>query len=492
MNPANIHTPIDQAKKRLYELLLQEGGVRVSEQVIRPRRESHFLPLSFAQQRLWLLDQIDPGQVAYNMSSGLRFRGELDVNALEASLNEIVRRHEILRTSFRAIGGEPRQVISAPGAWQLQRLDLGHEAAEKREEEARRLVSEIAHRPFDLQHDSMFRAVLIKLDEEDHILFLAMHHIVSDGWSIGVLFKELSTLYEAFKRGEESPLPELPIQYADYALWQRDDVQRSVPERQLSYWKETLKEAPVMLELPLDHPRTVVQSRRGAVETIKLSGELTEKINTLRRAEGATLFMTLLVAFQALLSRYSGQTDISIGTPIAGRNKREIEGLIGFFVNTVVLRTDLSGQPSFREALRRAKKVALGAYANQDVPFQKLVEELQPERVLNHQPLFQVFFSLLGEEKSPVSMDGLRVENVGYKTEKTQFDLMLTVGHLADGLGASFCYNTELFDAETIRRMLGHFRQLLRAAVEQPDIPFTRLPLLTGDERQLLLEKWND
>ena len=494
INPASVHTPIDQAKKRLYELLLQEGGVRVSDQgVIRPRRTDHSLPLSFAQQRLWLLDQIDPGQVAYNMSSGLRLRGELDVNALEASLSEIVRRHEILRTSFSAIGGEPRQVIAAPGAWRLQLLNLDHEAVEKREEEARRLVSEIAHRPFDLRHDSMFRAVLIKLDEEDQVLVLGMHHIVSDGWSIGVLFRELSTIYNAFKRNEESPLLELPIQYADYALWQREELQRAVPERQLSYWKQTLKGAPVMLELPVDHARTIVQSRRGAVETIKLSAELTEKINSLRRAEGATLFMTLLVAFQMLLARYSGQTDISVGTPIAGRNKREIEGLIGFFVNTVVMRTDLSGQPSFREALRRAKKVALGAYANQDVPFQKLVEELQPERVQNHQPLFQVFFSLLSEEGSAISMmDGLRVENVGYKTEKTQFDLMLTVGHLAGGLGASFCYNADLFESETIRRMLDHLRQLLRAAVDHPDVPFTRLPLLTGAERKLMLEQWND
>ena len=352
------------------------------------------IPLSFAQQRLWFLDQYEPNSSVYNIPSALRLKGSLDIAALEQSLNEIVRRHESLRTTFAAVDGEPLQLIAPALRMSVPITDLTHHSASDREHEAQRLATEQAREPFDLSQGPLLRVLLLCLGQDDHVLVLSMHHIVSDGWSRGVFYHELSMLYQAYTQGNPSPLSELPIQYADFAVWQRQWLQGEVLEDQLSYWKKQLAGAPALLQLPTDRPRPAVQSYRGAVQSIELSQELTQGLQALSARQGVTLFMTLLAVFQTLLYRYTGQNDIVVGSPIANRNRAEIEGLIGFFVNTLVLRTDLSGNPTFKELLTRVRETALGAYTHQDLPFEKLVEELHPQRSLSRSPLVQVLFNL--------------------------------------------------------------------------------------------------
>ncbi|MGH7828769.1 MAG: amino acid adenylation domain-containing protein, partial [Candidatus Binatia bacterium] len=335
------------------------------------------LPLSFAQQRLWFLDQFVPNSSFYNVPIGLRLKGPLDVSPLERSLNEIVRRHEALRTTFPTVAGQPVQLISASPVLPLPIVDLTHLAASEREDEALRLANEEAQRPFDLARGPVLRTILFHLAAEDHILLLTLHHIVSDAWSTGVLYRELTVLYEAFSRGGSSPLPELPIQYADFAQWQRDRLQGELLEQQLSYWKKQLQNIP-RLQLPTDRPQPAVQSFRGAAESIVLPNELAHGVKELSRKTKTSLFMTLLSVFKVLLYRYTGQEDIAVGSPIANRGNLALEGLIGFFLNTLVLRTDLSGHPSFLKLLARVREVALESYSHQELPFEKLVEELQP------------------------------------------------------------------------------------------------------------------
>ncbi|MBA3356383.1 MAG: amino acid adenylation domain-containing protein, partial [Pyrinomonadaceae bacterium] len=338
------------------------------------------LPLSFAQQRLWFLDQLEPNSSFYNMPQAIRMSGPLDTQALRKTLTAIAARHESLRTSFTMTDGDPVQVIAPAMSVELPVVDLSDLSESEREAEARRLATEEARRPFDLEHGPLLRATLLRLFEEEHVLLLNMHHIVSDGWSMGVLFRELGTLYQAFSIGNPSPLPELPIQYGDYAVWQREWLAGERLEQQLSYWKEQLSGAPPILNLPADHPRPAAQSYRGTRQSVRLSKKVTERLKALTQQEGSTLFTTMLAAFQTLLMRYTGQEDIVVGSAIAGRGRAEVEGLIGFFVNTLVLRTDLSGGPSFRELVGRVREVTLGGYEHQDLPFEKLVEELQPER----------------------------------------------------------------------------------------------------------------
>ncbi|RMF36691.1 MAG: non-ribosomal peptide synthetase, partial [Chloroflexi bacterium] len=382
-------------KRALLELLLKEEGVDLSRSLILPRkREGNALPLSFAQQRLWFLDQLAPNTPLYNIPDAIRLRGPLDVAVLERSLNEIVRRHESLRTTFRATDGKPVQVIAPTLKLPLPLVDLSGLPKAAREAEVQRLATEEAQRPFDLSRGPLLRVTLLRLGDEEHVALLTMHHIISDGWSMRVLVQELAALYDAFSHGRPSPLPDLPIQYADFALWQREWLQGEVLEEQLAYWKQQLSGSPPVLELPTDRPRPPVQSFRGAHRPFMLPRPLSQAIKALCRREGVTPFMLLLAAFQTLLHRYTGQDDISVGTPIANRNRAEIEGLIGYFANTLVLRTDLSGDPPFRELLKRVREVALGAYAHQDLPFEMLVDALQPERDLSHTPLFQVMFVL--------------------------------------------------------------------------------------------------
>ncbi|HEU0052909.1 MAG TPA: condensation domain-containing protein, partial [Longimicrobium sp.] len=337
-----------------------------------PVERTGALPLSFAQERLWFLDRLEPGSAAYNLPTAWRLGGALDAAVLERALGEIVRRHEALRTTFAEVDGSPVQVVAPFDGFALPVEELSALGEADREAAVRHRAREEAARPFDLSAGPLFRAALLRLTADDHVLLLSMHHVVSDGWSTGVLFRELSALYEAYRAGRESPLAELPVQYADYAVWQREQLEGEVLERQLSYWRERLSGAPELLELPTDHPRPPVQSYRGASVPVELSPELLERLQALGRREGATLYMTLLSAFQVLLSKYSGSDDVVVGSPIAGRTRKEIEELIGFFVNSMVLRTDLSGDPSFREVLRRAREVTLGAYENQEVPFERL------------------------------------------------------------------------------------------------------------------------
>ena len=373
----------------------------------------------------------------------------------------------------------------------LSVVDLRELPEVEREAEARRLATAEAQQPFDLARGPLVRTAVLQLGDEDHILLLTMHQIVSDSWSTGVLFQELSVLYEAFSTDNPSPLPEPTLQYADFARWQRQWQQGEVLEQQLSYWKQRLGDTLPVLELPTDRPRPTKQTYRGATHSLTLPSSLSESLKALSRQEGVTLFMTLLAAFQTLLYRHTGQDDIVVGTPIAGRNRAEIEGLIGFFVNTVVLRTNLAGNPSFRELLGRVREVALGAYAHQDLPFEKLVEELQPERDLSHTPLFQVMFQLSNDPGEAPQLPGLNVENFEFDSGITKYDVTLEVIEKVAGLCCRFKYNPDLFDAATITRMGGHLQTLLKAIVADAGQSIARLPLLTETERQQLLIEWN-
>src|SRR6185369_15908335 len=403
-----------------------------------------------------------------NLTLARRLRGTLNVEALRDAFTEIVRRHEVLRTSFASIDGQPLQVIAEPKPLHVPITDLSHLTLEEREAETRRQVQNELCQPFDLQCGPVLRVQLLKLAEAEHALLMTLHHVASDGWSMGVLFRELSTLYNAFSEGRPSPLAELPVQYADYAAWQRQYLQGEVFDQQLNYWKEHLGGAPGLLELPTDRPRPAVQTYKGAGENFRLPKELTLALKQLSQREGVTLFMTLLAAFQVLLSRYSGQEDIVVGSPIAGRNRKETEGLIGLFVNTLALRADLSGEPTFRQVLAGVRKACLGAYAHQDIPFERLVEELRPERSLSYQPLFQVMFHLHEAEREQVVLNGLTQHGVNAKSETAKFDLLLAMDD-GERLGGLISYNTDLFEAETVRRMCGHFQQLLQSAVSAPE-----------------------
>jgi amino acid adenylation domain-containing protein len=449
------------------------------------------LPLSFAQERLWFLDRLEPGSATYNILAAWRLGGALDEAALERSLSEIVRRHEALRTVLGEVDGSPVQVVVPFGGFVLPVEDLSGVGEADREAAVRRRAAEEARRGFDLSAGPLFRPALLRVGEEDHVLLLAMHHVVSDGWSIGVLFRELSALYAAYREGRESPLPELAVQYADYAVWQRGQLAGEVLEGQLGYWKERLAGAPELLELPADHSRPAVQTFRGATVPVELSLELLERLQALGRSEGATLYMTLLGAFQVLLSKYAGSEDVVVGSPIAGRTRREVEELIGFFVNTLVLRTDLSGDPSFREVLRRAREVTLGAYEHQEVPFEKLVAELQPERSLTHSPLFQVMFALQNAEGRGAALPGLEVSGVGAGLASAKFDLSLELAATPQGLRGGLNYSTDLFERGTIVRMLSHLERVLEQVARRADVRLSQLELLSADEREQVLDAWN-
>jgi len=450
------------------------------------------IPLSFSQQRLWFLDQLDPGSFTYNLFSAYRLKGELNVAALEQSSREIVRRHEVLRTVFKSEGGNPVQVVLPTLAITIPVFDLrGTVSEEDRWAEVRRVVKEEAQRPFDLATGPLLRITLLQLADDEYVLLRAMHHIVSDGWSGGVLFRELAALYEAFSNGQPSPLADLTTQYTDYAVWQRQWFQGEILESQLAYWKKQLENIPT-LQLPTDRPRPVLQSSRGGRQYFSLSNTLSSELKELSSQHGATLFMTLLAAFQTLLSRYSGQTDIAIGSPVAGRSRREFESLIGFFLNTLVLRTDLSGNPTFVEAMTRVREMCLGALSHQELPFEKLVEELQPERDLGHNPLFQVTFAFQNTPRFAPQLSGVRVNQLEVDTGIARFDLHLFMEEI-DGQLRGYCdYDTDLFDAATIERMVGHFQTLLEGIIANPDLRISELPLLGQVERNRLLTEWND
>jgi amino acid adenylation domain-containing protein len=478
----------------LLDLLLEDEGIGLTRtQQILATDGRDDLPLSFAQQRLWFLDQLEPGSATYNIPAAVRLTGALNVAALERTLDEVVRRHEVLRTVFISEAGQPRQLVREHTAQALEVTDLSHLPQVEREVEAHLRASEEAQRPFDLGRGPLLRTSLLKLGTEEHVLLLTMHHIVSDGWSAGVLVREMGALYAAYAQGGESPLEELAIQYGDYARWQREWLQGEVLEEQLGYWREQLAGAPPVLELPTDRPRPAVQTFRGARLPFALSPELSEALRVLGRREGATLFMTLLAAFDVLLSRYTGQDDIVVGTPIAGRTRAEVEGLIGFFVNTLVVRAQVDAESSFREVLGRVKEACLGAYAHQDVPFEKLVEELHPERSLTHTPLFQVCFVLQNNSIPNLNFEGLTLTpSTDTESVTAKFDLTLVLSDREGALTGAVEWRTDLFDADTVRRMLGHFEKLLQGIAEAPDCPISQLALLSEEERFRLLYDWNE
>jgi amino acid adenylation domain-containing protein len=479
-------------RQALLHRILRQKAVQAREPgAIRPRGSDAPAPLSFAQERLWFLDRLEPGSAAYNIPAALRLTGALDERALERALGEIVRRHEALRTVFAEVDGAPVQVIAPFGGFALPVEDLSGLSEADREAAVRGRAGEEARRAFDLSAGPLFRTALLRLGEEEHVLLLTMHHIVSDGWSMGVLNRELSALYTAYREGRESPLSELPVQYADYAVWQRGQLAGEALDRQLAYWRERLADAPELLELPTDHPRPAVQTYRGASVPVELSPELLERLQALGRSEGATLYMTLLGAFQVLLSKYGGGDDVVVGSDIAGRTRRELEELIGFFINTLVLRTGLGGDPSFREVLGRVREATLGAYKNQAVPFERLVAELRPERSLSHSPLFQVMFTLQNAGGGGGALPGLKVEGAGAEMENAKLDLSLTLMETAQGLRGTLAYSTDLFERGTIVRMAGHLARVLEQVAADADVRLSRLALAGPEERARVVEEWN-
>jgi amino acid adenylation domain-containing protein len=448
-------------------------------------------PLSYAQERMWFLDQLVPGNPAYNRPTGYRLHGPLDAAVLERCLGEIVERHEVLRTTFSSRDGLPFQVVSRDPSLSFEIVDLKELPGARRRMESERLAAAEAQRPFDLAKGPLLRATLIALHETEHILLLVTHHIVFDGWSEAIFLRELTTLYEAFARGEPSPLPALPTQYVDYAVWHRRRLHGGIFADQLSYWKRQLSGAAV-LDLPTDRPRPAVQTFRGAKKFAALPKNLVAELKALSRREGATLFMTLLAAFQTLLHRYTGQNDIVVGSPIAGRTLPEIEGLIGVFINTLVFRGDLSGNPKFTELMARTRKTALDAYERQDLPFEKLVKELRPERDPSRTPLFQVMFVFENTPHAELDFPGLTASRFELDGGTAKLDLSVSVEETAGSLNAIFEYNTDLFGHDTISRMLGHFETLLQSIAANPEERLSDLPLLTEIERRQLLMQWND
>ena len=482
-------TGLSVEKRQLLERYLKTAGLNLSRTVILPQsRETNKFPLSFAQQRLWFLDQLEPNSAVYNIPDMQQFSGPLNLAALERSMSELIRRHESLRTTFQSIDGEPVQVIAEAQPRKIEVIDLSHLPQGEREAEAQRMARDEGEVPFDLSRGPLFRFRLVKLEEEEHLLLLTMHHIIADGWSLGVLGRELSALYQAFSMDQSSPLEELTIQYADFAVWQRQWLQGETLEKQLAYWREKLGGELPVLDLLTDRPRPPVQTYRGSAEERILSAEVTERLKQVSTENGATLFMTLLAAFNVVLWRYTRQQDILIGSPIANRNRTEIEGIIGFFVNTLVLRSTVNPEMSFREFLAQVRETTLGAYGHQDVPFERLVEELQPERTLNRPPLFQVMLTLQTWEE--MHLDGLEMTSMNTKREVTKFDLSLFLSETEIGLYSWGAYNTDLFDGSTIARLLKHFHTLLEEIAANPDARLSELSLMTTEETQQF-EQWN-
>jgi len=490
--------------RRLFESpTVEELGVMVEREVkerggkkegregpalVRVSREGR-LPLSYAQQRLWFLDQLTPGSTWYNMVGALRVHGPLDRGALKRSLEELVRRHEVLRTRFEAVEGEPWQVIEKELKLELPEIDLSGVAGEELEAETERRVQEEAGTAFDLKNGPLLRVKLLRQGEREHVLVVNMHHVVSDGWSVGVLVREVSAMYQAYSSGKESPLEELEIQYADYSAWQREWLVGEVLEEQLGYWKKELEGVGV-LEIPTDRRRPPIPTQNGASVRLKLGGGLSRKIKEMAQREGVTLFMLLLAAYQSLLHRYGWQKDIAVGSPIAGRTRPEIENLIGFFVNTLVMRANFAGQPTFREVLQQVKERTLGAYAHQDVPFERLVDELQPDRGLGRTPLFQTMFILQNAPSAVLNLGMTQLEPFRIQSTTARFDLMLVLGESEEGLEGTLDYDTDMYEEETARGMGERLEILLEGIVEDAGRGVWEYGLLREEEREELVKGW--
>lgn len=463
-------------KLALFFMRLKGASVETTDdQVIPRRKDNNLIPLSFAQQRLWFIDQLDPNTPAYNMPAPVRFTGPMNIPVLERSLQEIVRRHEALRTTFEAIDGQPVQVIAPELKLPITLIDLRSLPENERMAEARRHASEDGMKPFDLRNGPLLRVTLLRLADEDLAILLTMHHIITDGWSIGVFFRELRVLYQAYSAGLSSPLPDLTIHYPDYAVWQRQGLRNGVLERQLAYWKKQLYGAPALLELPMSRPRPAVQSSVGRLIPLVIPKSLTASLRELSKREGVTLFMNLAAAFKALLHCYTESLDIVVGSNVANRSHQRTEDLIGFFINQLVLRTDLSGNPAFRELLVRVRDVALGAYANQDVPFEKVVDALKPERSLARQPLFQFKIDLQNAPVSSLHLPGFTLSPLDIVITVTHTDVTLSMLDSGDVITGFIQYSTDLFDHSTIKRMLDHFQMILTRVVAEPEVQLSTL-----------------
>lgn len=452
-------------KRALLEALLERDGVsRRRVDRIQRRTDRAVIPASYAQQGLWLIDQLGLGSSLYSLPMGKRIEGPLDPQAFARSLNEVVRRHESLRTNFSVLDGEPVQVISAPQVVSLPVIDLSHLEADRREAELQRIATAEAEQPFDLCRGPLLRASLVRLDQDDHIFLLTMHHIVADGWSCGVLFGELGELYDAFAQRRDSPLAELELQYADFAIWQREWLRVEVLDEQLGYWRRQLAGAAPRLELPIQRAGALSENQAGASTTFSVSQDVTARLMARSRTEGVTLFMTLLAAFQLVLARYSGQVDIVVGTPSAGREREEVQPLIGLFVNTLLLRTNLDGDPTFSEFLARVKEVVLAAHAHQDLPFMRLVEELRPDRSSSNQPLCQVTFQLQQSPQESLAFHGLQCTTWPRGLAvAAKFDLGVCVIESAGCLSGVIEYNSDLFERSSIQRLASHYHNLLES-----------------------------
>ena len=475
--------------ERIHEARLEESTSKPS--LIPVSQRDKPLPLSFAQQRMWFFDQLESSSSTYNIPLVIRVGGALDVEALERSLNDLVARHEILRTTYTVVDETPVQLIASELKLSVPLTDVSDIHESERDEQVQQLIKSEAREPFSLSTGPLLRMSVLRLKEEDYVLMLTLHHVLADGWSMGVMVRELEILYQAHLNGKTGRLPELPIQYADYAVWQREMMQGEELETQLDYWKRQLADLPDALDLPTDRPRPSKQTFRGALKTFTIDRDVFQPLQALNCEEGTTLYMLLLAAYQTLLHRYTNQSDIVVGSAIAGRNRAELEGLIGFFVNTLVMRTDLSGDPSFRKLLGRVREVALQAYAHPDVPFEQLVEVLQPVRDPSRPPLFQTMLILQNGLLRSQELSGLTFGSIQVDREASMFDLTLYFNETEEGLSATVEYNTDLFDEGTIERLAGHFEQLLTSIAANPDQSLSRLSLLTHPEAQRLLVEWN-
>jgi amino acid adenylation domain-containing protein len=482
-----------QQRKLLAQKLTQDKKAASDTQqpVITPRHR-HQAALSFAQERLWFIHQMDPHSPHYNEAIPIYIRGAVQVSVLENILNPIVERHAVLRTTFVTIAGEPIQQINPAQSVKLAQFDLQGFPAPHREAEMWRVLSDEARKPFDLTIDPLLRAALIQLADDEFVLLMTIHHIAFDGWSGGVLMREFALLYRAVATGETVELPPLPVQYIDFAIWQREQLQGAVLNERLDYWKEKLGHDLPVLSLPADHPRPRIQTFAGATETILIPPDIYGQLKSLAQESGSTLFMVLLAAFNTLLYRYTRQTDIVIGSPVSGRERTETYHLLGCFINTLVLRTDLSDNPTFRELINRVREMALGAYQHQDLPFERLVEALQPERDLSRSPLFQVLFVLQNTPQVELTIGEMSICQLDPPTQITKFDLTLEISEHDAGLSARFEYNTDLLDQTTIQRMAAHFKNVLIHAAALPDQPIAALPILSEAETHQLLVEWNE
>jgi len=478
-------------KRELLEMMLLEQGVDLSQVLIVPLpRDTNKFPLSFSQQRLWFLDKLEPGSPLYNIPAVLRLKGTLDIPALEKSFNKIIERHEVLRTTFTEENGEALQVVAKQLTLNVEIIDLQDTPPEQRDAVMHQHAIEESLKPFNLSQGPLLRVTLLKFSDDDHALLVTMHHIVSDNWSTGLFVHEIMQMYPAFAQGRQPQLPELVVQYADFAAWQRKWFKGKTMEEQVNYWKEQLNGIPPVIELPLDKPRPAYQTFNGDFKTFHIPAEISARLKEISRRQDVTMFMTLLAAYFVLLHRYSGQDDICVGSPIANRNRKETEAMIGFFVNTLVLRGQLHGNPPFSEFLQRIKETTLGAYAHQDLPFENLVEELQPERNMSHSPLFQVMFVLNNAPVEKLELPGLELSVVEIENKTSKFDLILNVLEEENGLTCKMEYNTDLFTDKTVDQFIKHYQNLLEAISKDAQMPIGQLPLLSQKEIDRILTRW--